>query len=192
MSKNITVNSDGQDDESVDIAVSTDIIPREVLASLVESLGFNHDLPLHLQVLESLEVDNEVKESLENAYCGVEPQPLSNYIGEEVTILGAIIWESGPYLGKDGLMKPSYYQIRLLTDIPIEKKGEIIGMVVLRSSSVTIAQHMFYAMRRRGWYLFDSPQRYRITKGQGGAHFMYNMSHNNMDKLLGKVKKNDD
>ena len=154
-----------------------------------------NDAPIHLQAFDLLlDAEPEVKEQLAEVYFG-EAMSLKKFLAEypqeaaNCPVLGMCFFEALPYKAKvePHQMMPGYLQVRILTGI--KEKGRY---VVIKSSGKGIAQHVFYILKNRGWFLFDSVQTYRFAQnGETGAHSMYNIAHD-LEKLLKKsqpVKK---
>lgn len=147
------------------------------------------DAPLHLQMFDLVfDAPAEVKEAVAEAYFG-DAVPLKKFLaehpGEDVPVLGMCIYEQGPYKAKaePHPMMPGYLQVRILTGM--KERGRHI---VIKSSSKGIAQHAFFVLKNRGWFLFEDVQTYRFTQsGESGAHAMYNVAHD-LEKALKRGK----
>ncbi len=162
-----------------EVVESTEIIPRTALEARLSGLrNPESTLPIHEQMLDAANNPPHILSALTDAYYGLPPRKFEEFLNMEVQIIGAIIYQHGPFKGKDGLDHPEgYYQVRLLS---LDEKGE---PVLIRASSQGIAMHMFHTMKLHGWWLFDEPQTYRFRKGESGAHFMENVRHD-LKKLL--------
>lgn len=130
-------------------------------------------VPLHIQELINKHPDDpEAAEMEYNLFAGVEPESFDAYINREVNILGATFLPHPPFLGKDGEHHDGYWKVYLLTD----EKDRNGHNIVLAVSGVNVNQHMVMAIKARGWYLWEKPVRYLITKGsKSGAYFLRNV-----------------
>jgi len=153
---------------------TTTLIPRTQLERLVATVrDVANGLPLHLQQLQALSYSNELKEQLVSAYSA-EAQKLARFMNKEVEVLGMVVWEVLPYVGKpvqagdSPVQKPGYFQVRILTSLE-DTDG---NYVVLRSSSVNIAVTAFFTIQSRGAWLFDKPIFFRFGETNGGMHQM--------------------
>jgi hypothetical protein len=158
-------------EEQLDVS---SFIPRSQLERLVATVRDRESpLPLHLQQLQALPYSNELKEQLVSAYSA-EAQKLNKFMNKEVEVLGMVVWEIPPYLGKPvnsgdpPVQKPGYFQVRILTSLE-DMDG---NWVVLRSSSVNIATSAFFVTQNRGAWLFDKPILFKFSESNGGAHQM--------------------
>jgi hypothetical protein len=149
---------------------------------------------LHLQALEVLcDGTPETKEALASVYTNAQASVtlkefLADHANEDVPILGMMFYEQMPFKARaTGEWQPGYLQVRLLTALE-NAKGQFI---VIKASGKGIAQHAFYILKNRGWFLFpDGPISYRFSVSASGAHSMYNVSHDAKRLLMpGKVKK---
>jgi hypothetical protein len=180
---NRVVDSDPFIDTTNGEVVSTEeIIPRSALEARLQGLKNSEStLPIHEQMLDAANNPPNILSALTDAYYGLPPRKFEEFLNTEVQILGAIIYQHGPYKGKDGLDHPEgYYQVKLLS---LNEKGDPLIIV---TGSQGVAMHMFHAMKAHGWWLFDEPQTYRFRKGEK-AHFMENVRHD-LKKLLAPPK----
>jgi hypothetical protein len=180
---NRVVDSDPFTDNSTETVVEpTEIIPRTALEARLATIGIEGStLPIHEQMLDVANNPPHVLSALTDAYYGLPPRKFEEFLNMEVQILGAIIYQHGPFKGKDGLDHPEgYYQVKLLS---LDEKGDPLIIV---TGSQGVAMHMFHAMKAHGWWLFDEPQTYRFRKGEK-AHFMENVRHD-LKKLLAPPK----
>lgn len=140
------------------------------------------EVPMYIRKLYDLDLPPDEKESLLSIYLGVFPRKLDLYINEVVEVQGVAILPHGDFKGKDGTYKKGYYKTYILTTMEDDKGNP----VVLASSGGGLTLHMAYAMEQRGWYIWDKPVRYKITRGDDGSHRMRNLDK---PKLLKTTKK---
>lgn len=141
------------------------------LEQRVDSLSYSIRtgvLPIHLQMLELLPVDDDRKEELLSWYDGIEPRSFNSYINKEVSVQGSIIREYPAFHGKDGITHAGYFKVLLL----LENKDEDGNFIVLSTSGRSVGEQMLFALKKKGWYIWDKPATYRITKASTGAFGM--------------------
>lgn len=159
---------------------SLDIIPRNT--ALDQLLMTMRDLnmtavPIHEQILAERSMDE--REEMANLYYGLDPQPFNHIAGQELDVLGLIIFESGPYKGRDGLFHPEgYYQVRIIV---LDRHNEPI---MIKSGSKSLLPHALHAANKYGWFLFQKPVRYRFSLGENGSHRMFNTEHDYLKRLM--------
>lgn len=166
------------------------IIPYSALSGLVEnyrvSMWPDAHMPVHLAALEAMQITDDERLALEEAYNSEESITLKTFCakhaGRDVRVFGIMIYEHGPYHGKDGLDHPGFYQPRILLELP---NGDL---QVVRTSGVGIAEHIFYALRKYGWWLFEEPLTYRFMQGESGALFMQHV-YANKDDLKSRLTR---
>jgi hypothetical protein len=176
--------------------VSTDnIIPYNVLSGLLDT--YRHEvwpgvnMPVHLAALEAMALTDDQRLALEEAYNSSDTITMKAFVAKyanlDVRVWGITIYEHGPYMSKppDSRMMPGFYQPRLLIEVP---NGEL---VIVRTGSQYLAEHIFYILRKHGWWLFNEPITYRFNAGESGALFMthvYKDGENLKKRLSRKVK----
>lgn len=142
------------------------------LEQRVDSLSYSIRtgvLPLHLQMLEKLSVDDDRKEELLSWYDGVAPRSFDSYINKEISVQGSIIREYPAFRSfKDKSLQEGYFKVMLL----LENKDEDGNFIVLSTSGRTIGEQMIFALKNKGWYIWDKAATYRITKAGSGAFGM--------------------
>lgn len=83
-----------------------------------------------------------------------------------LNVIGAIIWYHPPFKAKADKDNPlaemhdGYYKILLLTDEFDEENMPII----VEASMGALTIHVLALLRKKGWYLFDTPIRYRFSQ----------------------------
>ena len=143
-------------------------------------------LPLYMRKLQELPLPEEEKEPLLSLYTGVSYRSLNEYINLQIEVLGAAILYHGPYMGKDKLAHDGYYFTALLTSEQ-DNKG---NLVVLRTSSAGTMLHMAYALNQKGWFLWEKPTTYTVTKGEDGSFRLKNMERPKaLEALLQRPRK---
>jgi hypothetical protein len=140
------------------------------------------ELPLFMRKLDELDIDPEERESLLSCYTGGTIRTMKDYVGEIVEVQGAAILYHGPFMGKDGLPHDGYYYNVLL----LSQEDERGNPIVIRSSSASLMLHLAYALRLRGWFLWEKPVQYKITLGPDGSHRINNIER---PKALKRGKK---
>lgn len=176
----MAVSTDVIPNEDQEAETPTDIIPRD--NTLDQLLMGMRDLnltnvPIHEQILAS-QFDVDEREELANLYYGLDPQPFNRIAGQELEVLGLIIFESGPYKGKDGRFHPEgYYQVRLIV---FDRHGE---PMVIKSGSKSLLPHALHSANKYGWFLFKQPVKYRFALGENGSHRMFNTEHDYRARL---------
>jgi hypothetical protein len=176
---NRVVDSDPFTDTTTGEVVNTEeIIPRTALEARLAGLkNPESTLPIHEQMLDAANNPPQVISALTDIYYGMVPRNFEAFLNTDVVVLGAIIFEHGPYKSKkDNEEHEGYYQVKLLA---LDDTGYPI---VIATGSQGVAMHMFHAMKLHGWWLFDEPQTYRFRKGEK-AHYMENVRHD-LKKLL--------
>jgi len=177
------VSVDVTQDSQEEIETPTDIIPRnETVDQLLMELRdttLSH-VPIHEQILAS-KFDIDEREEMANLYYGLEPQPFNRVAGQELDVLGLIIFESGPYRGKDGLYHPEgYYQVRIVV---LDRHEE---PMIVKSGSKSLLPHGLHAANKYGWFLFEKPVKYRFSLGENNSHRMFNTEHDYKKRLAGR------
>lgn len=116
----------------------------------------------------------------------------TRYVGQDVNILGAIIWHHPPYLSKkekddkgEPLLKVGYDQIRFLTD----KRDENDNPIVVFASYGSLANHVRAILSVRGWYLWDEPVKYRFKINEDSGAFQI-IDMDRVNRLLPKKTGN--
>lgn len=132
--------------------------------------------PYHIQRLKDKRLSADEEEYQMSLFTGGAPVPFDAYINKEVTILGAAVIPHPPYRAKgdpvDAPLRPGYLKMRFV----IDKMDEDGNPVILETSGTEVFSHMVNAINSYGWYLWDHPRKYLITKGgKNGAFFMRNM-----------------
>lgn len=127
-------------------------------------------LPLYIRKLQELEIPEEEKEPLLSLYTGGAIRSIDYYVNTQVEIQGAAILYHGPYKGKDGYNHNGYYFNAFLTT----QQDENGNFIVLRSSSASLMLHAAYMLNQRGWFLWQKPVVYRVTRGDDGSHRLQN------------------
>ncbi len=154
------------------LIVSRDMIIAEMEAGIV---------PLYIRKMQELQIPEEEKEPLLSLYTGQAPRKLDDYYNTTVEIIGGAILYHGPYQGKDGLPHKGYFFLALLTT-ERDNKG---NLVVLKTSSSGSMVHFAYALAQRGWFLWQEPVQYLVTRGEDGSHRFRNVSRiGSLDKVL--------
>lgn len=172
-----TVDQDGvvmEEDTSTDVlVVGTDAV--------VEAMEHGQ-LPLYIRKLQELDIPEEEKEPLLSLYTGGVIRSFDYYVNNTVEIQGAALLFHGPYMSRPvkdklGLViaesrpQPGYYFSAFLTTYQDEKGN----FIVLRSSSASLMLHVAYMLNQRGWFLWEKPIIYRVTRGDDGSHRLLNM-----------------
>ncbi|SRR6266581_9770014 len=157
---------------------SQDIIPlNSEVGKLVSTLAeYGKGLPIHLAILESMPLDETAKYEIFNLWDGQETMTASDFLsqfsGQEVPVLGMRIYEHGPFKSKEtGKMEPGYYQPQILTGL----KRANGTPIVIRTASVFLGTHIFYAARKYGWVWFPTPLKYVFSMGTNKAIYMRNV-----------------
>lgn len=141
----------------------------------------NGQLPLYIRKLQELGVPEEEKEPILSLYIGGAFRSFDYYVNNVVEIQGAAILYHGPYMSrpvKDSTGKviaesqpqPGYYFTAFLTTQEDEKGN----LIVLRSSGAFLMLHAAYMVNQRGWFLWEKPIKYRVTRGENGDHRLQN------------------
>ena len=159
-----------------------DVIQASALECIVRDLRVpDSNLPLQEQHLQQVE-DPEVAEFIANLYYGLDSILLKDLAGREIVVLGMAIVEHGPYQGKDGNFHPEGFYQPLILAIDDSKKGN--PPMLIRTSSVGVGMHIARIIRKRGWFLFESPRRYRVTRGSNNALHLFDTAHELSTKYL--------
>ncbi len=148
--------------------------------AVIESMR-NGEIPLHIEQLMKLAIPEEEKEPILSVYLGTSYRKFDAYVNEVVEVQGAAILYHGPYKGKDQRNHAGYYYNALLTTLEDEKGN----LIVIKSSSASLLQHLAFKLIKDGWYIWSKPTRYRLSKGEDGSHRMTNMER---PKLLTSKK----
>lgn len=158
-------------EQGVETFEERDVISVSALNQLINPIRTEEYLPIHEQFLQAIE-DSEQREALANAYYGSEPRSFKEFIGEKHAVLGMILFQHGPYKGKDGKEHPEgYFQVQLLLNEK-DSKGRYI---VVKSASTRLAMHIISIVKSRGWFRFEQPREYIFSQGSNGAHFLYDV-----------------
>ena len=159
-----------------------DIIQASALECIVRDLRVpESNLPLQEQHLQAIE-DPEVAEFIANLYYGLDSVLLKDLAGREIVVLGMAIVEHGPYQGKDGNFHPEGFYQPLILAIDDSKKGN--PPMLIRTSSVGVGMHIARIIRKRGWFLFEHPRRYRVMRGSNNALHLYDTAHELSERYL--------
>jgi hypothetical protein len=180
-----------ESEEDIDL---NNIIPYTALSGLLDEYRFtmwpeHKNMPVHLAALEAMPISDDQRLAIEEAYNSSESITMRSFVAKyanlDVRVWGIMVFEHGPYKGKDNLDKPGYYQPRLLIEV---SNGDLI---VVRTGSQYLAEHIFYILKKHGWWLFEEPITYRFTAGESGALFMTHIYKDgeSLKKRLGRKEK---
>lgn len=164
------------------------IIPGAALGEIMHPFRGDSYLPVHMAMLEQIDLDDEIKEELVDAYLGLEPRPFDDVVNQELSVIGMLIYQHPGYKGLNGLFHPEgYYQVRFLVVLPNPKtKEEELALIV--SSSTSLAMNVSYILKnpKKGWWKFPQPVVYRFSKDRNRVHHIQNVYFSNHSRLLKK------
>lgn len=158
---------------------STSLVPVDNEIMSISDPGImdmlNGKLPYHIQKLRDKHLSPDDEEFEMSLFTGGIPKPFDEYINKEITVLGAAIIPHGQYRAKsdpeDAPLRPGYLKFRFVIS-ELDSNG---NPIILETSGVEIFSHMTNALNAYGWFLWDRPRKYLITKGgKNGAYFMRN------------------
>lgn len=150
----------------------------------------NSPLPEYLIKLGELPISPEEKVEIDSLfdYGAKNARPFSKYINKVVTIIGACIHYKPPFQSyvspedvKRGIAseeKAGYNKIIYLLDEFDEN-----GLPIFMAGSEGLANHTRAMLTQKGWFLWDKPVRYFITRGTTKGEPFTMINQDRVDRL---------
>lgn len=142
----------------------------------------NTQRPLHMQKLDELGLDPGKKAVLLSRYVGQVPQKLEHHLNKVVTIVGAIVYWSGPFMStKTNRMEDGYYKnvmkLKETYEVEVRTSDRIVKRqrnIIIATSGKRVAQVLMPLIEAYGW--FDWPEGVGVpvilTKDEDNNHLI--------------------
>lgn len=140
-------------------------------------------LPIHMVKLPKGVTPEQSLQSMRmfSDYVETPTISLKDRVGSVITVIGAIIYEQGPYVSfKDQKMSPGYYEVRLkLAETEVKKLivGDEVRIfernIIARSSGKRVGELIVGLVDQLGWYDWDCALEFEVAlDGKNGAMYL--------------------